>query len=95
VATEDPLDTDWIHGVFEVLREELVAISADFGDRVKREVDLVAASQTIRPPSAIALLTSVTVETANFAGSLLQRPTPRTAPTGPDDDDSDPNKDDA
>lgn len=99
MATQDPLETDWIHGVFDVLREELVAISADFGDRVKHEVDVVAASQTIRPPSAVALLTAVAVETGNFAGSLLQpasaRPDQlRPEDPRPDDDDRDPDKED-
>lgn len=92
MATQDPLETDWIHDVFDVLREELVAISADFGDRVKHEVDVVAASQTIRPPSAVALLTAVVVETGNFAGSLLQRARPDQP--RPKDDDRDPDKED-
>ncbi len=107
MATQDPLETDWIHDVFDVLREELVAISDDFGDRVKHEVDVVAASQTIRPPSAVALLTAVAVETGNFAGSLLQRaplhPTrpdqprpdqPRPDQPPPSDDDRDPDNED-
>ncbi|PCC68978.1 hypothetical protein SAMN02745121_05689 [Nannocystis exedens] len=71
MATPDELDSDWIHGVFEVLREELVSLAADFGDRVKHEIDQVAAVEAVRPPSAVALLASVAVETGNIAGSLL------------------------
>jgi hypothetical protein len=71
VATKEPVEPDWIHAVFEVLREELVAVAADFGDRVKREVDQVADLAGIRPPSSAALLVSVAVETGNFAESLL------------------------
>jgi hypothetical protein len=71
VATPDLLESDWIHGVFEVLREELVSMAADFGDRVKHEIDQVAAVEAVRPPSAVALLASVAVETGNIAGSLL------------------------
>jgi len=71
VATPDQLESDWIHGLFEVLREELVSIAADFGDRVKHEIDQVAAVEAVRPPSAVALLASVAVETGNMAGSLL------------------------
>lgn len=78
---QDPLESDWIHGVFEVLRDELVSIAADFGERVKHEVDQVAAVEAVRPPSAVALLASVAVETGNIAGSLLTPP--------PDDDDDD------
>lgn len=71
MATPDLLESDWIHGVFEVLREELVSLAADFGDRVKHEIDQVAAVEAVRPPSAVALLASVAVETGNIAGSLL------------------------
>ncbi|HEY8376164.1 MAG TPA: hypothetical protein VIK91_06730 [Nannocystis sp.] len=71
MATQDPLETDWIHGVFEVLREELISLAADFGERVKKEIDQVAAVEDVRPPSAVALLAAVAVETGNFAGSLL------------------------
>jgi hypothetical protein len=71
VATPDLLESDWIHGVFEVLREELVSMAADFGDRVKHEIDQVAAVEAVRPPSAVALLASVAVESGNIAGSLL------------------------
>lgn len=74
MATPDQLDSDWIHGVFEVLREELVSLAADFGDRVKHEIDQVAAVEAVRPPSAVALLASVAVETGNIAGSLLTAP---------------------
>lgn len=82
MATNEPVEPDWIHAVFEVLREELVAVAADFGDRVKREVDQVAALADVRPPSSAALLVSVAVETANFADSLLRG----TAPSTPDHD---------
>jgi len=81
VATQDPIESDWIHAVFEVLREELISVAADFGDRVKGEIDQVAALAGVRPPSAAALLTSVVVETGNIADSLL-----RGAPPVPDDD---------
>ncbi len=67
------LESDWIHSVFEVFREEVVAIAADFGDRVKGEIDQVAASQGVRPPSAMALFTSVAIESSNVAVSLLHR----------------------
>lgn len=69
----EELDSDWIHSVFEVFREEVVAIAADFGDRVKGELDQVAASQDVRPPSAMALFTSVAIESTNVAVSLLRR----------------------
>ena len=69
----EELESDWIHSVFEVFREEVVAIAADFGDRVKGEIDQVAASQGVRPPSAVALFTSVAIESSNVAVSLLRR----------------------
>jgi hypothetical protein len=84
VATPDLLESDWIHGVFEVLREELVSLAADFGDRVKHEIDQVAAVEAVRPPSAVALLASVAVETGNIAGSLL---TARTTDDSHDEED--------
>jgi hypothetical protein len=84
VATPDLLESDWIHGVFEVLREELVSMAADFGDRVKHEIDQVAAVEAVRPPSAVALLASVAVETGNIAGSLL---TARTTDDSHDEED--------
>ena len=80
MATKEPVEPDWIHAVFEVLRDELVAVASDFGERVKREVDQVAAFEGVRPPSAAALLVSVAVETGNFADSLL-----RGAPPSPDE----------
>lgn len=84
MATPDLLESDWIHGVFEVLREELVSLAADFGDRVKHEIDQVAAVEAVRPPSAAALLASVAVETGNIAGSLL---TARTTEDAHDEED--------
>jgi hypothetical protein len=69
--TQDALESDWIHAVFSVLREEAVAIAADFGDRVKYQIDQVAATQDIRPPSTMALFTAVALETTNMAASLL------------------------
>ncbi|MCY0989925.1 hypothetical protein OV203_22490 [Nannocystis sp. ILAH1] len=84
MATPDLLESDWIHGVFEVLREELVSLAADFGDRVKHEIDQVAAVEAVRPPSAVALLASVAVETGNIAGSLL---TARTTDDSHDEED--------
>ena len=69
--TQDALESDWIHAVFSVLREEAVAIAADFGDRVKHQIDQVAATQDIRPPSTMALFTAVALETSNMAASLL------------------------
>lgn len=81
----EELESDWIHSVFEVFREEVVAIAADFGDRVKGELDQVAASQDVRPPSAMALFTSVAIESTNVAVSLL----PRRPADGDSDSDSD------
>lgn len=69
--TSDELEGDWLHAVFSVLREEAVAMSADFGLRVKREVDQVAGTRDLHPPSAVALLSSVALETTNMAASLL------------------------
>lgn len=77
MATPDELESDWIHGVFEVLREELVSLAADFGERVKHEIDQVADVEAVRPPSAAALLASVAIETGNLAGALLT-PNPAT-----------------
>lgn len=85
MATQDPLETDWIHGVFEVLREELVSFAADFGERVKQEIDQVAAVEAVRPPSAVALLASVAVETGNFASSLLLPPAATDEPIDEED----------
>ena len=79
--TQDALESDWIHAVFSVLREEAVAIAADFGDRVKHQIDQVAATQDIRPPSTMALFTAVALETSNMAASLLPG-----APAADDDD---------
>jgi len=87
VDTEE-LESDWIHSVFEVFREEVVALAADFGDRVKGEIDQVAASQDVRPPSAMALFTSVAIESSNVAVSLLRR-----TPAEGDDAGSDPDSD--
>ena len=79
--TQDAPESDWIHAVFSVLREEVVAIAADFGDRVKHQIDQVAATQDIRPPSTMALFTAVALETSNMAASLLPG-----APAADDDD---------
>ena len=81
---QDELESDWVYAVFEVLREEVVSIAADFGDRVKREIDQVAATRDARPPSAAALLTSVAIESHNLAASLLGR-----AAAGDDEEDDD------
>ncbi|MCB9568302.1 MAG: hypothetical protein H6710_14015 [Myxococcales bacterium] len=86
MATPDQLESDWIHAVFSVIREEVVSLAADFGARVKREVDQVAATQEVRPPSATALLASVAIETGNMAGALLQG----SAPADDDSDEKDP-----
>lgn len=83
MATQDPPEPDWIDAVFEVLREEVISIAADFGDRVKREIDQVAAAEGIRPPSAAALLASVAIETGNIAGSLFRRSETSTPPGEP------------
>lgn len=88
MATQDPVESDWLHAVFDVLREELVAVAADFGDRVKREIDQIAALEGVRPPSAAALLVSVAVETGNVADRLLRGAPPPT----PDDDVPDPDE---
>jgi hypothetical protein len=90
VATREPPESDWIHAVFEVLREELVAVAADFGDRVKHEVDQVAAIADIRPPSATTLLVSVAVETGNFVDSLLRGHEPPAAKDATPDDEETP-----
>lgn len=71
METPDKLESDWIHSVFEVLREEVVAIADDFGDRVKDRLDQVVVAQTTRPPSTLALLTSVALESAKVASDLL------------------------
>lgn len=73
MATPNELEADWVHAIFAILREEVVSIAADFGDRVKREIDAVAATHEIQPPSATALLTSVALETGNIAVSLLRK----------------------
>ncbi|HFE45173.1 MAG TPA: hypothetical protein ENJ18_06720 [Nannocystis exedens] len=70
MVTEE-LESDWIHSVFEVFREEVVAIAADFGDRVKHEIDQIAASEGVRPPSTISLLTAVAIESSNVTVSML------------------------
>ena len=90
MATEAPAEPDWIHAVFEVLREELVAVAADFGDRVKREIDQVADLAGVRPPSSAALLVSVAVETGNFADGLLRGAAPPTPDDVPDPEKEDP-----
>ncbi len=77
METRDKLESDWIHSVFEVLREEVVSIAADFGDRVKGEIDQVAASQGIRPPSAAALLAAVAVESGKIATDLVRGTSPK------------------
>lgn len=82
----DEFESDWIHSVFEVLREEVVSIAADFGDRVKGEIDQVAAAQGVRPPSAAALLTAVAIESGNITAGLLRRDD--AAPGADDDDDN-------
>ncbi|MEZ4447848.1 MAG: hypothetical protein R3B09_00125 [Nannocystaceae bacterium] len=85
MQTPDELESDWIHAVFDVLREEVISIAADFGDRVKRQIDQVAATTDLRPPSAAALLGAVAIETTNMATSLL----PGAATPGADHDDGD------
>jgi len=82
--TTDEFDSDWVHAVFGAFREEVVSVAADFGTRVKGEIDAVAATQGMRPPSATALLTSVAVETGNIAADLLSRPDQKS-----DDEDDD------
>ncbi len=71
--TADELSSDWVHAVFGAFREEVISVAADFGTRVKDEIDSVAAAQGVRPPSATALLTSVAVESGNIAAELLRR----------------------
>ena len=73
---DEALEADWLHGVFGVLREEVISLSADFGRRVKDEIDAVADTRDLHPPSAAALLTSVALETTNMAASLLKRRAP-------------------
>jgi len=70
-VVSEELESDWIHSVFEVFREEVVAIAADFGDRVKNEIDQLAASEGVRPPSTMALLTAVAIESSNVTMSML------------------------
>ncbi len=80
----EELESDWIHSVFEVFREEVVAIAADFGDRVKNEIDQIAASEGVRPPSTMALLTAVAIESSNVTMSMLRR---EKKPTSGEDED--------
>lgn len=74
MANLDEPESDWIHAVFGVFREEVISLAADFGAKVKREVDQVAATQSVRPPSATALLAAVALETGNMAASLFSPP---------------------
>jgi len=89
--TREELEADWLHGVFGVFREEMVSLSADFGQRVKGEIDAVADVQGIHPPSATSLLTAVALETTNMAASLFRREADETdepeqeQPDGPDE----------
>ncbi len=85
METPDELKSDWIHSVFEALREEVVAIAADFGDRVKGEIDQAAASQGIRPPSAASLLASVAIESGKIASDLIRGQSPREDEDSPKD----------
>lgn len=82
----EELESDWIHSVFEVFREEVVAIAADFGDRVKDEIDQLAASEGVRPPSTMALLTAVAIESSNVTMSMFSLEKKSTS--GEDDSDS-------
>lgn len=76
---ETTADDAWIDALFGVLREEIVSISADFAPRVKRRIDLVADAIGVHPPSAAALLTSVSVETTNMVVGALMRQTDDTS----------------
>lgn len=87
--TPDELESDWIHAVFDVLRDEVISIAADFGARVKEQIDQVAATTDLRPPSAAALLGAVAIETTNMATSLL----PGAKAPDPDNDDNEGNHD--
>lgn len=69
---DEALEADWLHGVFGVLREEVISLSADFGRRVKDEIDAVADTRDLVPPSATSLLTAVALETTNMAASLVR-----------------------
>ena len=88
--TPEELEGDWLHGVFGALREEVISIAADFGQRVKNEIDAVADAAGIRPPSTAALLTSVAIETTNMAGSLLGAEPPDERTDTESDDDAPP-----
>ena len=75
--TEDEIaggDDAWIHALFGVMRDEVVAISSDFAPRVKRRIDLVADALGVSPPSAASLLTSVSLETTNLVTDALLPP---------------------
>lgn len=85
--TRRELEGDWLHGVFGVFREELVSLSADFGQRVKNEIDAVADVQGIHPPSATSLLTTVAMETTNMAASLFKGQEGDEGDEGDDEDD--------
>lgn len=80
--TPEEFEGDWLHGVFDVFREEVVSLAADFGQRVKAEIDAVADTAGIQPPSATALLTSVAIETTNMTSALF-------GAEPPDDDEAD------
>ena len=86
-ARED-LEGDWLYGVFGVFREEMVSLSADFGEGVKREIDAVAGVQDVNPPSATSLLTAVAMETAKMAVSLLRPGSHKADESGEEDYDS-------
>lgn len=95
--TMDEPESDWVHAVFGVFREEVISLASDFGTRVKREIDSVAATHDVRPPSATALLTAVAVESGNIATSLLRREPGEPADEDPDaspDESPDQEKDD-
>lgn len=64
-------DETWLDGLFVALREEAIAISHDFGARVKRKIDLVADSTGIHPPSAAGLFALVSLETANIVTNTV------------------------
>lgn len=69
--TMDEFESDWVHAVFGAFRDEAVSLAADFGTRVKNEIDSVAATQEVRPPSATSLLASVVIESGNIAADLI------------------------
>ena len=63
------LRSDWLHGLFGVLRVEAASLSADFGARVNAQIVAVSGALEAHPPSAVRLLIEVTMETVKIVVS--------------------------